>query len=74
MNGKYLLYIDQYGERIWAATCKELVERAGGGRISKMYCDKKDGSIAHVGYVVGKRWFTCYVPYEEFAQGILRAV
>ena len=36
MNGKYLLYIDQYGSRIWAASRKELVERAGGGRVSKM--------------------------------------
>ena len=67
MNGKYLLYIDQYGSRIWAASRKELVERAGGGRVNKMYCDKKDGSTVHVGYVVGKRWFTCYIPYEKFA-------
>lgn len=73
-GGKYMLYIDQYGARIWAKSRKELAQLAGGGRVNKMYRDKKDGSTVHVGYVVGKRWFTCYVPYEQFAQGIMRAI
>jgi hypothetical protein len=27
-----------------------------------MYVDKTDGSIAHVGYVVGQRWFSMFAP------------
>lgn len=38
-----LLYIDQYGQPVWARTGRELRERAGGGHVSKMYRDKLDG-------------------------------
>jgi hypothetical protein len=48
-----LLYIDQYGQPVWARTVRELRERAGGGRVSKMYRDKLDGRTVHAGYVVG---------------------
>lgn len=64
MNGKLMLYIDQYGNKVFARTRKELVSESGGGRISKMYCDKKDGRIVHVGYVVGNRWFSMFQPME----------
>lgn len=49
------LFIDQYGYKVFAKTVKELRARTagGGGRVSKMYQDKKDGSIVHTGYVVG---------------------
>jgi hypothetical protein len=30
------LYVDQYGETVWAHTLRELREKAGGGRLSKM--------------------------------------
>lgn len=64
MNGRWMLYIDQYGQRIGARTVKELRERAGGGRVSRQYIDTKDGRTWHTGYVVGARWFTAYVPYQ----------
>jgi hypothetical protein len=60
-----LLYIDQYGSPVWARTVSELRDRAGGGRVSKMYCDKLDGRTVQTGYVVGKRWFSAYAPVEK---------
>ena len=64
MKNKFTLYINQYGNKIGATTVKSLREQAGGGRVSKMYIDKKDGKSYHVGYVVGKQWFTAYKPVE----------
>jgi hypothetical protein len=58
------LFIDQYGEPIWARTVKELRAEAGGGRVGKMYTDKKDGRTVHSGYVVGRRWFSRFAPVE----------
>lgn len=60
----YRLFRDQYGQTVCARTIKELREKSGGGRVSKMYVDKADGSIAHVGYVVGQRWFSMFAPIE----------
>lgn len=64
MRGTLMLWIDQYGEPIWARTVKELREKAGGGRVSEMYCDTKDGRTVCRGYVVGRRWFSGYHPME----------
>ena len=60
-----VLYIDQFGARIWARTVKELRAAVGGGRISKMYVDKANGQIVHIGYVVGKHWLAAYAPIEK---------
>lgn len=65
MNGKKMIYIDQYGFQVFARTRDELVRKAGGGRISKMYRNKKDGSVVHVGYVVGPHWFEAFQPVEN---------
>ena len=62
MNGKLMLYIDQFGQPIWARTVRELREKAGGGRVSTMYCDIKDRGTKRVGYVIGSRWFSRYQP------------
>jgi hypothetical protein len=69
MNGKLMLYLDQWGNRWWAKTVKELREQIGmgGSRVSKMYVDKKDGRSVHIGYVVGQHWLTAYQPMEEEA-------
>jgi hypothetical protein len=64
-NEPSILYIDQFGTRIWARTVKQLRERAGGGRVSKMYVHKLDGRTVHVGYVVGRHWFAAYAPVER---------
>jgi hypothetical protein len=64
MKGKRLLYLDQYGNRYFASTVKELRVKVGGGQVRKMYCDKKDGSCVHTGYVVGQYWCSFYQPLE----------
>ena len=60
-KGEPRLWVDQHGQTEIAATVKELRRKCGGGRVSKMYVDLIDGRIAHVGYVVGQRWFRCFV-------------
>ena len=57
--------INQCDHVIWARTVKELRDSAGGGRVSKMYRDKADGQTVHIGYVIGRRWFSAYVPLEK---------
>lgn len=71
MRGKWTLYIDQYGQPVWARTVKELREKCGGGRVFKLYRDKEDGRSVHVGYGVGSRWFDAYWPVELPACGEL---
>lgn len=60
------LYIDQWGNKWWAKTVREL-RQAVGGRLSKMYVDKKDGTPVHVGYVVGRHWCKAYRRVENAA-------
>lgn len=64
MNGKQTLYIDQWDNKFWAKTVKDLRNKVGGGRVAKMYCDKKDGSYVHCGYVIGQHWLKAYRPVE----------
>lgn len=64
MNGTLTLYIDQWGNRFYSTTVKHLREQLGGGRISKMYIDKRDGRTVHIGYVIGQHWLTAYRPLE----------
>lgn len=63
-----LLYIDQYGQKVWARTVRELKDKAGPGRVFKIYCDMVRGPNAgkscHTGYGVGHRWFTAFIPYQ----------
>lgn len=63
---KARLYIDQYGSQFYASTVKELRSQIGNGGslVRKMYIDKKDGRIVHVGYVIGGLWLTAYRPVE----------
>ena len=67
MNEQWTLYIDQYGNRLWARTIKELRDLCGGGRVFKIYVDKTDGKTVHCGYGVGHRWFTAFSPVEKEA-------
>lgn len=64
MNGNLTLYLDQYGNHWFARTVDQLREQIG-GRVSKMYVDKTDGSIAHIGYVIGQHWCRAYRPVEH---------
>ena len=60
----YHIFVDQHGDLVWARTVKELREKVDGGRVGKMYVDKKDGRTVHCGYVVGRRWFSRFAPVE----------
>lgn len=62
MNGEQMCYVDQYGQAVLASTVRELRQKCGGGRVSKMYVDSASGETRHVGYVVGGRWLTAYKP------------
>ncbi len=53
------LYLDQYGNRFFANTVKELRQQIR-GRCSRMYIDRADGSALHIGYVIGDHWLTMY--------------
>ena len=61
------LYIDQYGNRFYAKTLKELRAQIGNGgsKVSKMYRDGLDGVTYSVGYVIGRHWLTCYLPMRK---------
>jgi hypothetical protein len=65
MNGTTVCYIDQYGQHLYARTVKELRTKCGGGRVGKMYNDGLDGGVYHIGYVVGRRWFSAFIPYRK---------
>ena len=58
------LFIDQYGSKVWASSAKELSEKTGGAKLSKMYRDKKGGGASWVGYVARGQWFAAYRPAE----------
>lgn len=64
MRGKLTLYVDQYGAKVYARTREELRTKCGGGRVFKIYVDKTDGRVCHVGYGVGRRWFNAFQPVE----------
>jgi hypothetical protein len=61
------LWKDQFGGRYFAKTVKELRAQIGMGgcRVSKMYCEMKDGSTYHTGYVIGQHWLTGYTPMRN---------
>lgn len=59
------LFIDQYGERFFACTVKDLRDQVGGGRCQRMFRDKASGPPVHVGYVIGHHWLTEYAPVER---------
>jgi hypothetical protein len=65
MKGKLRLYRDQYGRTVIACSVRELARRVGGGRVSKMYVDRKDGSTFHIGYVIGRYWLTAFQSDER---------
>lgn len=59
------LFVDQYGASVYARTVRELRGLVGGGKVSRMFVDRSDGSVAHVGYVVGSRWFRIFEACEK---------
>jgi hypothetical protein len=61
------LYIDQWGNRFYARTRKDLKAQIP-GKVAKVYQDKKDGSVVSTGYVIGDHWLTAYKRVEEGAK------
>ncbi len=64
MNGKLMLYVDQYGMMHYATSVRELGKKIG-GKPNKMYIERPDGSTVQIGYVVGDSWCTAYTPWEK---------
>lgn len=60
-----MLYIDQYGNKFFAKTIKDLKAQIGKTKASKMYIDGKDGKTYHVGYVIGGHWLNAYKPMQN---------
>lgn len=60
-----MLYIDQWGNRFWAATIKALCREVGRSKARRMYVEGKDGKTYHTGYVVGKHWLSAYTPMRN---------
>jgi hypothetical protein len=58
------LFVDQNGQTYLVHNVKEL-QKTLGGRVSKMYQDKVDGSVVHVGYAIGTYWLREYQPVEK---------
>lgn len=58
------LYINQYGQRYYATTVKELRKQVlkGGSRVSRMFIAGDSGEILHIGYMIGGEWLTKYAP------------
>lgn len=71
MTRKMYMAIDQYGQHYHGLVHprKDLSEQLCNTHVSKMYRDKSDGSIKHVGYVIGNLWLELYEvkPFEKDA-------
>jgi hypothetical protein len=64
-KGKFChLWIDQWGNRYFARTVKDLKVQVGPGAVHKIYRDKLDGRSVHCGYSIGQHWFDRYAPVE----------
>ena len=66
------LWINQYGDKLWAHNRKELIAACSerglsspNPRVSLMYQDKKDGGTVRCGYVVASHWWSQFMPVES---------
>ena len=59
---KHYMAVDQYNQTYHGLRHprKDLLERLGRSKASKMYIDRKDGEAVHVGYVIAGQWLTIY--------------
>ena len=63
----FTLYIDQYGNRVYANSITELKEKgfhAKGAKVEPIYQDKRDGRTVQTGVVIGDHWYSAYRPFE----------
>jgi hypothetical protein len=73
----FIIGIDQYNQHyddLGKYPRQELLNRLGYKNARKMYVDKKDGTIKHIGYVVGSHWVTLYnlTPWEKEVLAIIK--
>lgn len=64
MNGKLMLYKDQWGNTWLVRTVKDLCEKLGYSKAQPMYVDKLSGESVKIGYVVGPHWLQAFQPWE----------
>ena len=67
MNGKLMLYLDQFGNYFYARTVRELRGKVGssGSRIAKVYVrNGADGEPRHIGYIIAGHWLRVLAPIE----------
>lgn len=58
-----MMAIDQHGHTyhgLGEHPRKALLERLGRKHADKVYVDKKDGRVAHIGYIIAGLWLTLY--------------
>lgn len=66
MTKQTFLWLDQYGNRFYASSQRELKTRHGiPGKVSPMYIDKTNGPPVKVGVVIGQHWLTQYARVER---------
>ena len=60
---EYIMARDQYGDCEHGLDARhpraDLLKRLGSKQAGKVYVDR-GGEAKHIGYVIGKRWFTFY--------------
>ena len=60
MNGKLMLYLDQFGNYFYARTVRELRGKVG----SSGSRNGADGEPRHIGYVIAGHWLRMFAPIE----------
>lgn len=61
MRGQLTLYVDQWGNKFFARTVRELWKQIP-GRCYRMNVDGMDGRTYHIGYIIGQHWLEAYQP------------
>jgi hypothetical protein len=67
MNGRAMLWLDQWGQPYWSKTIRELCQKLGYARRSArpMYVDGTDGKSYRTGVVIGRFWLSGYFPLRD---------
>jgi hypothetical protein len=65
-----MLATNQYGEKFFIEGThprKELSAIYGTSHVDKMYVDRKDGGVSHIGYIIAGNWIQLYMvePWEN---------
>lgn len=61
-DGRTVLFVDQYGDKVYAKSRRDLAEKIGSSHIERMYIDAK-GETLHCGYIIAGRWLGAFVAH-----------